>query len=57
MIAKVETYNYQTVTNDILDLITLAQAQNKNEIVKKMKNIVPEFVSMNSTFEQLDDKN
>lgn len=54
MIAKVETYDYETINNDILELIDLATTHSKNEIVQKMKSIVPEFVSMNSDFQQFD---
>lgn len=54
MIAKVETYDYETINNDILELIDLATTHGKNEIVQKMKSIVPEFVSMNSDFQQFD---
>ncbi len=55
MIAKVESYDYATVNNDIEELIQLASKQNKNAIVKKMKEIVPEFLSMNSQFAQFDE--
>jgi FlaA1/EpsC-like NDP-sugar epimerase len=54
MIAKVACYDYETIVNDINELVALAGTQNKNEIVKKMKQIVPEFVSMNSDFQQFD---
>lgn len=54
MIAKVETYDYETINNDILELIDLATTHGKNEIVQKMKSIVPEFLSMNSDFQQFD---
>ena len=52
MIAKVRTYQYEEVSKEIDDLIAL-----KNDdpfvIVKKMKDIVPEYVSQNSAFEAL----
>ena len=35
-------------------LITVAQRYSNNEIVIKMKEIVPEYISMNSSFESLD---
>ena len=54
MIAKVETYDYNTISKDISELIELAHTENKNEIVKKMKEIVPEFLSMNSDYEKFD---
>lgn len=52
MIAKVRTYDYDEVVKEIDELIAL-----KNDdsfvIVKKMKQIVPEYVSKNSVFEVL----
>lgn len=56
MIAKIETYEYESVSKGILELIEIARDRNKNLIVKKMKEIVPEFLSMNSDFEILDKK-
>jgi len=38
----------------ILQLVELYATQNNEIIVKKMKEIVPEFISNNSTFEKLD---
>jgi FlaA1/EpsC-like NDP-sugar epimerase len=38
----------------ITDLIGLFQSQDNMEIVRKMKEIVPEFISNNSDFEKLD---
>ena len=37
-------------------LITLYNNQNNKEIVQLMKTIVPEFISNNSEFSQLDEK-
>ncbi|WP_299115569.1 nucleoside-diphosphate sugar epimerase/dehydratase [uncultured Winogradskyella sp.] len=54
MIAKVETYAYGDINKDILELVEVAKSENKNEIVKKMKEIVPEFLSMNSDYEKFD---
>lgn len=54
MIAKVETYDYDTINDAINKLIDMAKKQTSFEIVKKMKEIVPEFISMNSAFEQCD---
>ena len=42
--------------NDISDLVAMFRDQNNVEIVTKMKTIVPEFISNNSTFEKLDKK-
>ncbi|MFD1062557.1 polysaccharide biosynthesis protein [Winogradskyella litorisediminis] len=54
MIAKMQTYDYKTINRDVLELLQLALTQNKNDIVKKMKEIVPEFVSMNSDYQKFD---
>ncbi len=56
MIAKIETYDYDFVSGSINELVEIAKKEDKNEIVKKMKGIVPEFLSMNSDFETLDKK-
>ncbi|MEJ6791710.1 MAG: nucleoside-diphosphate sugar epimerase/dehydratase [Lacinutrix sp.] len=56
MIAKIESYDYTLINNLILDLADTAKGGTKNEIVLKMKDIVPEFLSMNSVFERLDKK-
>lgn len=40
----------------VLDLIQLFETQDNMVIVRKMKEIVPEFISNNSDFEQLDKK-
>jgi FlaA1/EpsC-like NDP-sugar epimerase len=54
MIAKVKEYDFATVSADIHELIGLFNAQNNEAIVRKMKAIVPEFLSKNSTYEHLD---
>lgn len=56
MIAKAETYAYKDINNSISELLKLAKQQDRDAIVKKMKTIVPEFVSMNSTFEKFDNE-
>ena len=56
MIAKIESFDYDFINKLILDLVTIAKEGTKNEIVLKMKDIVPEFLSMNSDFERLDKK-
>ncbi|QMU27339.1 polysaccharide biosynthesis protein [Adhaeribacter radiodurans] len=54
-ISKVRTYIYDKVASDIKELLTLVQKENDDyEIVKKMKDIVPEFLSKNSKYEELD---
>lgn len=53
MVAKVRTYEYETVLPDIEHLISIQHAD-KFEIVAQMKKIVPEFISQNSEFTVLD---
>ena len=54
MIGKVKTNDYAEVSDQIQKLIMLFDKQDNTEIVKKMKSIVPEFISKNSIFEELD---
>ena len=52
--AEVRVYDFDTVSADIVNLITEFTSQNNHAIVKKMKAIVPEFISNNSQFSSLD---
>ncbi|MFT5251359.1 MAG: FlaA1/EpsC-like NDP-sugar epimerase, partial [Flavobacteriales bacterium] len=54
MIAEEIQEEYETLHNDIEDLIEIASFFDNDRIVAKMKKIVPEFKSMNSAFEVLD---
>ncbi|MEP7167972.1 MAG: nucleoside-diphosphate sugar epimerase/dehydratase [Bacteroidota bacterium] len=54
MIAKVKEYDFEIISNEIKDLIGLFDTQNNKAIVRKMKQIVPEFISQNSVYEELD---
>ena len=54
LIAKVTEYDFDTVNFQINELIQCAQCQGDKEIVAKMKKMVPEFISKNSVFEELD---
>jgi FlaA1/EpsC-like NDP-sugar epimerase len=45
-----------TQIDEINQLIGLFEAQNNELLVTKMKKIVPEYISNNSTFEKLDTK-
>ncbi len=56
MIAKVKEYDFETVSSAISELIKLFDKQDNRSIVKKMKELVPEFKSNNSIFEELDNK-
>src|SRR5690606_4955841 len=53
-IAKVRTYPYDDANKSIGDLIAVAKSKNNEAVVRKMKEIVPEFISKNSIYEQLD---
>jgi FlaA1/EpsC-like NDP-sugar epimerase len=54
MIAEEVCDEFDIVSDQIEDLIISSQMNNPNQIVSKMKKIVPEYKSMNSIFEQLD---
>jgi FlaA1/EpsC-like NDP-sugar epimerase len=53
-IAEVRQYDYQEVCRDIDDLIQTAHHFDNMATVAKMKEIVPEYKSNNSIYEQLD---
>jgi FlaA1/EpsC-like NDP-sugar epimerase len=54
MIAEEIQDEFENLHNEISELIGIANFFNNDDIVAKMKTIVPEFISMNSTFEVLD---
>jgi len=54
LIAKVREVPINEVLRDISELVGMTPTHSKWEIVKKMKEIVPEFRSQNSVYEQLD---
>lgn len=56
-IAKVRQYDYSIVSKQIDELIEIAGTYDSMAIVKKMKEIVPEFISNNSIYSVLDKKN
>ncbi len=53
-IANVREYNYNDVCCDIDNLITISQRFDDMKTVQKMKEMVPEYKSKNSIYEQLD---
>lgn len=55
-IAQVREYDYNSVNADIEELIRISHTYNNMEIVKKMKEIVPEYISNNSIYSALDKK-
>jgi FlaA1/EpsC-like NDP-sugar epimerase len=54
MIAEEILDDFEILNTDVEELISIANRFDNDEIVLKMKRIVPEFKSMNSTFELLD---
>ena len=54
MISEEILDDFETLSADVEDLINIANHFDNDEIVLKMKQIVPEFKSMNSAFELLD---
>ena len=54
MVAKTREYNFETICNQIEDLVNLSCQSQDWQVVAKMKEIVPEFKSNNSIYEDLD---
>jgi FlaA1/EpsC-like NDP-sugar epimerase len=54
MVAKVREYSFAKVKEDIDELIHLSSGFNDRQVVIKMKQLVPEFKSNNSIYEELD---
>ncbi len=57
MIAKVREYDIKAVSDKINEFIELLKVNDNYGIVKLMKEIVPEFKSKNSVYEELDMEN
>ncbi|MFN8714346.1 MAG: polysaccharide biosynthesis protein [Bacteroidota bacterium] len=56
MIARVQPSDYTFVSKQVQELIALFDSQNNMTIVSQMKLLVPEFISNNSVYEQLDEQ-
>ncbi|EHQ27719.1 polysaccharide biosynthesis protein [Mucilaginibacter paludis] len=54
MVAKTREYSFNTVNENINQLLGFSQSFNDILVVKKMKQIVPEFKSNNSVYEEYD---
>jgi hypothetical protein len=54
MIEQVIEQNFELTHSEINELIGMSRFFDNEDIVSKMKKIVPEFKSMNSHFETLD---
>src|SRR5690606_20733994 len=53
-IAKVRAYPYEEAYSSIMELLEINKHQQNDEVVQKIKEIIPEFLSKNSVFEKLD---
>lgn len=56
MIAQEEYEDFNGLKTNLADLIIAANEYNADDVVTRMKDIVPEYVSMNSSYESLDKK-
>ncbi|MDG2370874.1 MAG: nucleoside-diphosphate sugar epimerase/dehydratase [Flavobacteriales bacterium] len=54
LIGKVKEYDFQIIDPKISQLIAEAKNQKNDSLVKKMKDILPEFISKNSDFTKFD---
>ena len=54
MAGKVREYDYKEISEKVNELISLLHKQDNIEIVRKMKDMIPEFKSENSVYEELD---
>lgn len=54
MIGKVKEYAYEEVAASVNELRSIVQTQDNSSLVARMKKMVPEYVSKNSEFEELD---
>ncbi|MFN6039350.1 MAG: SDR family NAD(P)-dependent oxidoreductase [Bacteroidota bacterium] len=54
LIGKVKEYGFEEISNKIENLIQLFKTQNNLSIVKEMKELLPEYKSNNSKYEELD---
>ena len=56
-IAEVRPYDYDVANRNIMELVEIASRYDNMATVKKMKEIVPEYKSNNSVYEELDKQN
>jgi FlaA1/EpsC-like NDP-sugar epimerase len=54
MIGKVREYEHESVSKQVTELIKLFNSQDNEAIIRKMKDIVPEYISHNSIYEKFD---
>lgn len=56
MVAKVMVYNFYQVHTQVNELLDVACKYQDTEVVKQMKQLVPDFISNNSVYQELDQK-
>ena len=56
MVAKVREYPYELALKNEKELYELSLTSNEMDIVRKMKEIVPEYKSQHSKYQKLDNK-
>ncbi len=54
MIARELDKDYDLVSNAVNEIVRLSEEGNNTKMIKKMKDLIPEFKSMNSTYVSLD---
>ncbi|MDC8000261.1 nucleoside-diphosphate sugar epimerase/dehydratase [Aequorivita todarodis] len=54
MVSKVPTVDYTEISIKIQEIVTISEFGKDKEIVKKLKELIPEFLSNNSEYEILD---
>ncbi len=54
MVARVREFDFDTVSSQVDELIDTSRLSKPFMTVKKMKQLVPEYISNNSIYEQLD---
>jgi FlaA1/EpsC-like NDP-sugar epimerase len=54
VVARSAPHNWEQVKQQVDELIALFDSQDNEALVRKLKQLVPEYVSRNSTFERLD---
>jgi FlaA1/EpsC-like NDP-sugar epimerase len=54
MIGEIRPCELETITKNISELVALFDTQDNFAIVKKLKSIVPEYISNNSIYSKLD---
>ncbi len=56
LVGKIRPYSYHEQNQKITDLLNYLSKENDESLVSRLKDLVPEFISRNSTFEFLDRK-